>query len=423
MVGLVSGSHLVNHAYLVVVAPLVVTLADEFGVGIGAVGLALGVQQAVVVALQLPFGHLADRVSRALVLGVSLVVGTLGTAMTALAPDYGWLLAAQAVVGVGVAAHHPAHYPLLAAVSDAGSRGRAYSVHGFGGAVGLAVPYAVVAGVTAAGGGWRTAVGLVAVGGGVYALLALALVRGVPSAVTRPPGATGVAEAVTPGGPSSASPSGVVSAVLGSTFDRLGRGLDRLRGTPGILALALLAFVTSAAAWCIRTYTPQLLGSYGLAPETATAATSGMLVVGACSILVGGELADRVGAGRVILGGYLGLVVLAAALASRVLPAALLVLALALSTTVSVSRPARSALADRLSARADLGKNFALITVGISLGGAVAPPAFGWLIDAASVELAFWVVACLGVGSLAVAGWLLSRPGQATATVAAAEGD
>ena len=417
MIGLVSGSHLVNHAYLLVVAPLVATLAAAFDVGIAEIGLALGVQQAVVVALQLPFGHLADRVSRSLVLGISLAVGTVGTAMTALAPSYPWLLVAQAVLGVGIAAHHPAHYPLLAAVSDSGSRGRAYSLHGFGGAVGLAVPYAVVSGVTALGGDWRTAIGLVAVLGGLYAVGALLVLRRVPSAVTRPPR-----------GPDDAAPglSGTrTGALVGRLRRRTRRGFARLRRAPGIVGLTLLAFVTSSAAWCIRTYAPQLLGTYGLSPEAANAATSAMLVCSAGSILLGGELSDRLGAGRVVVGGYLALVVLTGLLAARLLPAAAFALALTLplSGTISVTRPARSALADRLSARADLGKNFALITVGISLGGTVAPPAFGWLIDAATVEHAFGVVAGLGVASLCAAAWLVARSDSPAPTSEVAAGD
>lgn len=38
----------------------------------------------------------------------------------------------------------------------------------------------------------------------------------------------------------------------------------------------------------------------------------------------------------------------------------------------SISPPARAKLTDRLSARGDVGKNFAVITVGIMLGNAVA---------------------------------------------------
>lgn len=72
MVGLVAGSHVVNHAYLVALAPVIGLVADDFGVSIAAVGLAIGVQGGVVTLLQLPFGYLSDARSRTLVLAISL---------------------------------------------------------------------------------------------------------------------------------------------------------------------------------------------------------------------------------------------------------------------------------------------------------------------------------------------------------------
>ncbi|MBB6646122.1 MFS transporter [Halobellus ruber] len=159
---------------------------SRFDVSIAAVGLAIGVQNAVVLALQLPFGCVSDAYSRTPVLGLSLGVGTLGAAGTALASSYAWLLAVQVVVGVGVAGHHPAHYPLLAAVSTEGTRGRGYSAHAFGGSVGLAAPFAVVAATAALGWSWRTAVGTVVAVGATYSAYCLLRFRGVDDAITRP---------------------------------------------------------------------------------------------------------------------------------------------------------------------------------------------------------------------------------------------
>ncbi|AFK18976.1 MFS transporter [Haloferax mediterranei ATCC 33500] len=390
VVGLVSGSHVVNHAYLVALAPVIGTVASEFGVSIAAVGLAIGVQGAVVTLLQLPFGYLSDSRSRTLVLALSLVVGTVGIVATAVAPTYQWLLVSQALLGVGIAGHHPAQYPLLATATSEASRGRAYSLHALGGSLGFAVPYAIAAGVDALGFGWRWSIVVLAVLGAGFSLVALPLARGFPESIRKP-----AAEDRPDSRPS-------ISAVR--------QGATDLLASSGLMGLALLSFLTSAAAWCIRTYSPQLLADgYGLLPSTANLLVSGMLVTGAGMILLGGTLTDRIGPGNVALGGYAALVGLAALLASGSLPLALLVLVLPFSGTISVSRPARSTLADRLSARSDLGKSFAVVTVGISLGGAVAPPAFGALIDVSGVRVAFGVVAVLGVLSLGMTQWLLGR--------------
>ncbi|MDY6818745.1 MAG: hypothetical protein SVG88_08795, partial [Halobacteriales archaeon] len=52
---------------------------------------------------------------------------------------------------------------------------------------------------------------------------------------------------------------------------------------------------------------------------------------------------------------------------------------------------------DRLSARTDLGKNFATITIGIMLGNAFAPPFFGALIERAGLRITFLTIAAIGV--------------------------
>ncbi|WP_144901159.1 MFS transporter [Halobellus captivus] len=408
VVALVSGSHFVNHAYIVMLAPLVTVLAARFDVSIAAIGLAIGVQNAVVLALQLPMGYLSDAYSRTLVLGVSLVVGTVGAALTALSPTYAWLLVAQAILGVGIAGHHPAHYPLLAAVSTAETRGRAYSVHAFGGAVGLAAPYAVVAATTALGLSWRVAVGLVTLVGGVYAAYCLLGFRRVDDEITQP----GLAERPDD------------RPTLSSVPGRVRALVRTLTASRGILALTVLAFLTSTAAWTIRTYTPNLLAAgYGLPDGTASALTSAMLVVGAGLILVGGALTDRVGAGPVVIGGYALLAAVAALLATLELPTLALGIVLLLSGSISLSRPARSTLADLLSARADLGKNFALVTIGISLGGTVAPPLFGYLIGAVGLAPSFALVSLLGAISIGLAWWIVRDAETATVAVAGVPGD
>ena len=134
-------------------------------------------------------------------------------------------------------------------------------------------------------------------------------------------------------------------------------------------------------------------------------------------------LTDRIGTGPVVIGGYALLTVVAALLATLALPPLALGVVLLFSGSISLSRPARSSLADALSARADLGKNFALVTIGISLGGAVAPPLFGYLLDAVGLARSFALVAALGGVSLAL-GWRIVRDaGRAAAGPAPVTGD
>ncbi|MEF8831373.1 MAG: MFS transporter [Halobacteriales archaeon] len=388
VVGLVGGSHFVNHMYLVVLPPLFGFLAADFPVGVGMLGLAVGVQGAVNTAVQLPFGYVADAYSRTAVLAVSLVVGAVGAVLTALAPSFEWLLAAQVVLGVGTGAHHPAHYPLLSATTGPDRRGRVFSIHGFTGALGFGAPPAITAAAVGLGGGWREAVWVVAVIGTLYAVGALWLVRGVSDGVRHPPSGNGTPEA----------------AAGRSLVRRAGAAIADVVTAPAMLSLAALAFAASAASWGVRSYAVLLLtGSYGMGDGTANVVATAMFVTGAVAILVGGVLSDRYGAAPVLLGGFGALTVLAAAVGTALLPAlAAAAVTVLLYSGVSVSRPARSKLTDGLAGRGDVGKSFALITVGISLGGAVAPPAFGWLIERSTPEAAFLGVAALSLGAVAL---------------------
>lgn len=371
VVALVGGSHLVNHAYLILLPPAFPLLAVSFDVSTVQLGLAVGLLGAVVTALQLPFGYLSDGYSRTAVLAVSLTLGPIGAGMAAVAPSFEWLLAAQIVMGIGVAGHHPAHYPMLSAAAIEGRRGRAYSVHGFTGALGLATPFAVVPGVLFLGGGWREAFALLAAAGFLYGVVCLSAfwVR-VPRDVTHPRD------------PVEGLPA------LGRVGRRARSELRGFLAAPVILLLTALWFVNSMAVWGVRTYAPTLLSTaYGIAPATASLYGSAMLAVGAAFILGGGYLTDRIAGIPVLLAGYGGLVLLAAALAAGLPSVAAIGAVLVLSATIDVSRPARSTLTDHASARDDVGKNFALMTIGISAGGAVAPPLFGFVIDSGGTTL------------------------------------
>lgn len=401
VVSLVGGSHVVNHMYFMLLPPVTGAAAADLGVDAAGIGLAIGLLGFVVTALQLPFGHLSDTKGRDVVLAVSLLFGAVGAALTATAGSYAWLLAAQVVLGIGVAGHHPAHYPLLSAATDPGARGRAFSVHGFTGAVGFALPPAVVAGATQLGYGWRTALGAVAAVGALYAVGCLWTVRRfVDGAVTAPSDTSRADEAWS-------------VARVRRLPGRIVAGLRGLVATPGIVLLTVLWLLTSMGAWGIKTQTlPLLTGTYGFGEATANAVVSAMFVLGAVLMFGGGWLTDRTSPGLVLAAGYVAFVGVTAALATGMVPVLVAGgLALALAATIDYARPARATLADRFSADEDVGKNFGLVTVGISGGAAVAPPVLGWLSAAAGVEASFAAMAALGVAALGLTAVVL-RAGE-----------
>jgi MFS family permease len=133
-------------------------------------------------------------------------------------------------------------------------------------------------------------------------------------------------------------------------------------------------------------------------------------------IFGGGWLTDRVSPAAVLVAGYAALVLVAGALGLGVLPTlGALALVLVLSATVDASRPARASLADALSTDDSAGKNFGLLTVGISGGAAVAPPVLAVVVERAGVEAAFLAVSGIGVLAIALTAVVLAVAGDAAA--------
>lgn len=386
VVGLVSGSHVINHLYLVLFPPILTTLAADFGVGLTALGFAMGLQAFVNTTLQLPYGYLSDNYDRTLTLGLCLGLGAIGAGILAVAPTFEWLLVGQVVLGAGVAGHHPAHFPLISDATDDSLRGRAYSVHGFAGNLGFAAPPVIIIGVTALPGTtWRHAFGLIAVVGALYGIVAsYVLTHHVSDEVTQPnPGEDDDRAAAT---------------------SRLGRMVTELRAlgrAPSILALGVVAMIASTAFWGVTSFVVVLMeDGYGVASGTASLTLTAMFIAGAALILAGGTLADRFRPGAVLASAYIlaGLAVLV--LASMVVPPLLAVgVAILAGSLGSLGTPARDKLADILSTRADIGRNFAIITIGIMIGNTVAPPLFGALIESTGYRETFALIG--GVALLA----------------------
>ncbi|HKL29640.1 MAG TPA: MFS transporter [Natrialbaceae archaeon] len=409
VVGLIGGSEFVNHAYLVLFPPILGFLATDFEVSLGMLGLAMGLQGFTNTVFQLPFGYLSDNYDRQFALALSLALSTGSVFVIALAPTFEVLLAGQALLGIGVAGHHPVHFPLLAAATPENLRGRAFSIRGFLGSLGFAAPPAVVTGVIAVPGlTWRHAVGLIGAFGAVYAAITLLTFwRFVDDEVTTPDGAGSTA-----------------TADERSIGSRIRSELRAIVAAPAIVALAVLALASSIAGWGVTTYVVVLLqDGYGVALNVANLTLTGMFVAGAVMVLVGGDLSDRYAAGPVILSSYAGLAVLVALLASLVVSPVLAVLvALVLGGVRSLGGPARSKLADVLSSRSDLGRNFAIITVGTMSGSAIAPPVFGALIERAGLRVTFFVVAAVALVALLITLAILQAYGAETGFVAGPAG-
>lgn len=392
VVAVVSGSHVLNHMFLVLLPPIFGILAIEFDASLAELGFAMTVLALMNTVFQIPFGYLSDNVSRTLTLFLGLALAGVGVFVVAISGSYLELLVGQAITGIGIGAHHPAHYPLLSAATRPENRGWSFSIHDTAGHLGYgAAPALIVSLVAFPGQTWREAYLLLAAVTGGYALLSLlVLSRSVGDDVTR-------------GG----SRSETATSQQPPLLERARTQLAALVNSPAVIALTIFALAVSIAGWGIRSFTVVLMtDGYAYDLTIANSILTVMFVGSAVATLGSGLLTDRLSA-TVIIIPALVFVALATALAGSLLIPSVLAAALIVvgASIHSMTNPPKNKLLDNLSNSGDLGMNFAVLTVGVSLGGSIAPPLFGWLIDVFGFTVAFYLVAAfclLATGIVAV---------------------
>lgn len=108
-----------------------------------------------------------------------------------------------------------------------------------------------------------------------------------------------------------------------------------------------------------------------------------------------------------MVGAFFAVTAFVALLASGLIPPLIAVAAmLGVGAARSLAGPARDGLTDDLSAADTVGTNFAVVSVGVMLGGAIAPPVFGYLVDVSGPQVAFGAIAAVALVGTLVTVWL-----------------
>jgi predicted MFS family arabinose efflux permease len=164
----------VNFADRLIVPPMFDLLREHFQVTSAQLASLQIVLQIVLSVATVPFGLLADRMSRTKIIAAGIVFWSLATFLTGMAHTFAMLLIARALVGVGEAAYAPAAQSMISGAFPAEKRARAQSVFAagmlLGGTTGLAL-----GGVIGQHLGWRPAFFIIGVPGLIFALFALRL--------------------------------------------------------------------------------------------------------------------------------------------------------------------------------------------------------------------------------------------------------
>ena len=374
IIGLVSAAHFVSHYYILLLPPLFAFIRADYGVSYTELGLAIATFNVVSATFQTPTGFLIDWIGARLILIAGLTLGAAAVLVMGLVPSFWVMVVMMAFNGLANTVYHPADYTILSHVISSRRIGHAFSVHTFAGMLGTAVAPASLLLLQSVV-GWRGALVAAAILG--FAVAALLAVNG------------------------------------DRLFDRVQSGKERaayagdgdtgwrlLFSTPilqNLLFFVLLA-ITSGG---VSNYSVVALAALYATPiGVANAALSAFLLLSALGVLFGGMFAVRTSHHAVVAS--LGLLATGAAVlivGTVDLGAVLLIAAMAAGGLANgIVMPSRDMIVRAVTPRGSYGKVFGFVTTGFNIGGIVAPPIYGALMDHGYPRAVFVVV---GLASLA----------------------
>ena len=104
----VCAAHMMSHYYMLMLAPLLAFIRDDFNVTYTELALALTVFNVVSGVLQTPVGFVVDKIGARIVLIVGLALSSVAYAVAGLIDSYWVFIAMYGVAGLGNTAYHPA---------------------------------------------------------------------------------------------------------------------------------------------------------------------------------------------------------------------------------------------------------------------------------------------------------------------------
>jgi MFS family permease len=358
--------------------PLFPYLMREFGLTFTQVGGLMTVFFVVSGVGQALAGFVVDRVGALRVLGGGMALLTASGLALSVAQSYPMLMLAAAIAGLGNCVFHPADFTLLNRRVSVPRLGHAFSVHGLSGSLGWAAAPVLML-FLAETSGWRSA----GVGASVVGALALGFLvlnrRLLADARIEP-----------------------VEKKTSGTFDFL---------HSGVVWMCFLFFLLAVMAFGgLQNFAPPIFErTYGVTLAFATTGLTAYLLGNAAGAATGGFFASKGEHQERQVAFALGAAAICAvALASGVVPAASLVVFMAfMGFGAGFAGPSRDLLVRRAATStygaAAYGRIYGFVYSGIDTGLALAPIAFGLLMDAGRYSQVLWGVATLQVAAIGAA--------------------
>jgi FSR family fosmidomycin resistance protein-like MFS transporter len=352
----VCAAHMMSHYYMLMLAPLLAFVRDDFNVSYTQLALALTVFNVVSAVLQTPVGFLVDRVGARMVLIAGLALSSVAYAVAGIFPSYWVFIAMYGVAGIGNTVYHPSDYSLLSHHVPPNRLSQIFSFHTFAGMLGGAVaPVSLLYMQSLFG--WRGAY----IGSAIFGLVVLLVLLAQPE------------PAATHGG-------------RGSAKDRSSGtdiGWRFLMSPPILLNLAFFVLI-SVMGGGLNTYLVVALGAlHGTPPAVGNVALTTFLAMNAAGVLGGGLLAGRTRSHATVAA--LGLTaggIVTALVGLFDFPSAILIFLMGLSGfCVGATYPSRDMLVRAVTPAGAYGRVFGFVSTGFNIGSSIAPIMYGMLMD------------------------------------------
>ncbi len=369
----ICSGHFFSHFYMLLLAPLFPLIHDEFAVSYTELGLAITVFSLTTGLTQVPVGFLVDRFGARWILMAGLIAESLAIVLIGVYPSYTTLLLLMILAGLGNAVFHPCDYTILNATVPSERMGRAFSIHTFSGQLGSAVAAPLVV-FLAAWSTWQNAL-IICGMAGLFVSVIMVLNSNILNAESSPQ-STGT--------------------------DKKSSGIGVLMQAPVILALlffvGLAMFGTAINNFGISAL--KLGGHANL--HTATLIITVYLFASPIGVLIGGWVADRISRHDLYVSASLsavGLCILSIALLSPTTPVLVMLFAIAGLCSGSVA-PSRDMMIRSLTPAGQSGKVFGFVSTGFNIGGIIAPPMFGFILDSGEPSILFLAAGLLSFATI-----------------------
>lgn len=369
VIGLVTAAHFMSHFYQLVLPPVFVLMTAEYGLSYIQLGLLVTVFSVMTGVVQTPMGFVVDRFGGRPMLIGGLLLLSVSIGLYGLAPSYEWLLLFAAIGGIANSVFHPADFAILSGSVEKRRIGRAFSIHAVAGNLGWAAAPLVMLSLTAVL-DLRTAF-LVVGGVGVLVVLLLVAQYGHLRDENDRRGAGGARN---------------------REGQSLREGLGLLLSRTAML-LFMFQMVYAMAFGGIRNFSLAAVTEISGTPvELVAGALTGYLVGASFGNLLGGWLVDRTGRPHVIFTvSILATSAIMALVGLVAMPIAFLTVAFIVAGTLQGSLlPPRDVLVRELAPPGQIGKMFGFTSSGLSLGNAITPLVFGWVMDNADPRWIFY---------------------------------